>query len=261
MRPVPVLMYHHVNPHKGDMVTVTPEVFAGQMAHLGKAGYRVLSLEELLACIRGDLTLKQKAVAITFDDGWLDNYLYAFPILEKHRFPATIFVVTDWAERASENTAPVPLTVPTHKESKRFVEGGEEHKVVLTWELAQEMAGTGLIDFCSHTKSHRRCDQLPEDMLLEELGGSRQIMEARLGKPCPSLCWPYGKYSAAAIRIARSSGYGALFTTHPGVVRIKSDPLFIKRIVVKDDIAWFKKRMVIYTNPVLSACYLKLKKK
>ena len=61
------------------MVTVTPEVFEKQMEHLYKSGYKTLTLDELLSYINGDLIPEQKAVVVTFDDGWLDNYIYAFP--------------------------------------------------------------------------------------------------------------------------------------------------------------------------------------
>ncbi|HXW68843.1 MAG TPA: hypothetical protein VEJ88_04480, partial [Dissulfurispiraceae bacterium] len=66
---MPVLMYHHVNPHKGDIVTVTPEVFEGQMRYLSEAGYKALTLDELVSYIAGETVLKQRAVAVTFDDG------------------------------------------------------------------------------------------------------------------------------------------------------------------------------------------------
>ena len=101
MRPVPVLMYHHINHHKGDMVTITPEVFEDQMEYLYRAGYRTLKIAELIACINGGLTLTQKAVVVTFDDGWLDNYIYAFPTLKKYKINATVFLITDRVENAS----------------------------------------------------------------------------------------------------------------------------------------------------------------
>ncbi len=261
MRPVPVLMYHHVNPNKGDMVTVTPEVFERQMEYLHKAGYRTLKIDELISYINGALTFKEKTVVVTFDDGWLDNYLYAFPVLKKYKINATIFIVTDKTEKASENMIQVPSNIPTHKESKSLMENGEERRVVLNWELIREIQNSVLVDFYSHTKSHARCDRLSEDELLDELGGSKKIIEERLGRPCPYLCWPDGKYNDVAINIAKDVDYKAIFTTDRGIVKMGFDLFAIKRIVIKDNSAWFKKRVLLYTNPILSELYLKIKKK
>ncbi len=261
MRPVPVLMYHHVNPHRGDTVTVTPEVFEKQMNHLSQSGYKTLTAGELLSFMRGELTLKQKAVVITFDDGWLDNYLYAFPVLKKYRLNAAIFIITNRIEMASEKMTSLPEHIPTHNEAKVLLEKGEAYRVALNWKLIEEMAAGGLVEFYSHTKSHRKCDTLSEKELIEELGGSKQIMEEKLGRLCPYLCWPYGKYDQRALNTAKDVGYKALFTTEHGVVQAGSDPFAIKRVVVKDDSEWFRKRMFVYTDPVLSPLYLALKKK
>ncbi len=261
MRPVPVLMYHHVNPHHGDTVTVTPEVFEAQMEHLRESGYRTLTAAELLEYMNGDLALKQKAVVITFDDGWLDNYLYAFPVLKKNHLNATVFIVTDRIERASGRMVSLPDYVPTHNESKALIEKGEACRVALNWKLVEEMAGSGLVQFYSHTKSHRKCDQLSERELFEELGQSKQIMEENLGRTCPFLCWPYGKYTHGAVQVAKAVGYRALYTTDHGVVKAGSDPFSVKRIVVKDRREWFEKRMFLYTNPILAFLYLATRKK
>jgi peptidoglycan/xylan/chitin deacetylase (PgdA/CDA1 family) len=275
MKPVPVLMYHHINPHKGDMVTITPKVFEGQMEYLYRAGYRTLKIAELIAYINSGLTLTQKAVVVTFDDGWLDNYIYALPILKKYKINATIFLITNRVENASAfnpTISPLKLwgeqrgvttegTIPTHEESKLLIKKGESHKVVLRWDLIKEMSDTGLIEFYSHTKSHAKCNSLSEKKLMEELKESREIIEKRLGTPCPYFCWPYGKYNGLAVNVAKKAGYKALFTTNHGVVEADSDPFAINRIIVKDSIAWFKKRMVVYTNTILSKLYLKIKKK
>lgn len=254
-------MYHHINPHKGDMVTVRPEIFEGQMEYLHKAGYKTLKIDELISYIKGGLKLQQKAVAVTFDDAWLDNYIYAFPVLKKYTINATVFVITDRTERASGKKTESPAIVPTHNESKLLIEKNEDYKVVLNWELIKEMSDSGIVEIYSHTKSHARCDRLSKSELLEELSASKKTIEKRLGKPCPYLCWPYGNYNETALRIAQEAGYKAIFTTHHGIVKKDSDPFAIKRIVVKDSIAWLKKRMLIYTNPVLSDLYLKIKKK
>lgn len=266
LRPVPVLMYHHINPHKGDMVTITPEAFEGQMEYLYRAGYRTLKIAELIAYINNGLTLTQKAVVVTFDDGWLDNYMYAFPILKKYKINATVFLITDRVENASLQNSGLrtlnsKLTIPTHEESKSLIEKREAHKIVLNWKFIKEMSDSGLIEFYSHTKSHAKCNSLPEKELVEELKESREIIEKRLGKPCPYFCWPYGKYNNLALTSAKEAGYKAIFTTNHGVSQTGSDPFAINRIIVKNSIAWFKKRMVVYTSTILSKLYLKIKKK
>ncbi len=261
MRPVPVLMYHHVNPHKGDIVTVTPEVFEAQMSHLSRSGYNTLTAGELLSFMRGELIPNGKAVVITFDDGWLDNYLHAFPVLKKYRLKATVFLITDRTEMASEKTAALPDRVPTHNESKALIKRGDAWRVVLNWERVREMAASGLVEFYSHTRSHRKCDTLSEEELLEELGKSRLTMERNLGRPCTCLCWPYGHYNQLAVSTAKAAGYEVLFTTDHGVVKAGSDPFAVRRILVKDGSGWFRRRMSVYTNPVLSSLYLAVKKK
>jgi len=259
-RPIPVLMYHHINPHKGDMVTITPETFEGQMRHLKIKGYRTLKADELESYIKGETILDKKSVLITFDDGWLDNYIYAFPILKKYRINAVVFIITDRTESASAKTNSLLNHIPDHKKSKALIQNGEAFRVVLGWDHVKEMSESGLVEFYPHTKSHRRCGELSEPELHDELAGSKAIMESRLGKPCPYLCWPYGSYNETAVKTARETGYKMIFTTDPGVANAGSDPFSIKRIVVKEGVSWFKKRLFTYTSPVFSKLYLRMKK-
>jgi len=253
-------MYHHVNLHKGDIVTVTPDVFEGQMRHLRESGYRTLTIDELLSYISGEMALTQKAVVVTFDDGWLDNYIYAFPVMKRYSIKACIFVATDWVGNSSPGISP-PSAMPAHKESKALIKAGNASDVILSWDHIRAMQNSGLTEFHAHTRSHARCNTLTEQELLSELGESKRALEKNLGKPSPYLCWPYGEYNDAALKVARDLGYQALFTTVHGVASPGSDLFAIKRIVVKDGIAWFKKRMGIYTNSFLAACYLRIKKK
>lgn len=259
MSPVPVFMYHHVNPNAGDLVTVTPEVFEGQMRCLRDGGYRSLTPDDLVAHLRGGAVPK-KSVAVTFDDGWLDNYLFAFPVLKKYGVRASIFLVTGRVDRASPGGREAGSPVPTHRESKELVRAGTPRRVVLNWDHVREMAGSGLVEFFSHTVTHPRCDTLSADGLLDELRGSREAVEERTGRPCRYLCWPYGRTSVEAVETAKQVGYHAAFTTKHGVVEADDDPFDIRRIVVKDDVGWFERRMAVYTNSVLSKLYLMVKK-
>jgi peptidoglycan/xylan/chitin deacetylase (PgdA/CDA1 family) len=252
-------MYHHVNPHKGDLVTVTPEVFEGQMRCLRDGGYRAITPDDLVAHLRGGAVPK-KSVVITFDDGWLDNYRFAFPVLKKFGIRATIFLVTDRVDGASPGGREAGSSIPTHRESKELVRAGKQRKVVLNWDHVREMAAS-LVEFHSHTKTHARCDTLSAEGLAAELRGSREAIEGKTGRPCRYLCWPYGRASVEAVETAKQVGYQAAFTTKPGVVEADDDPFSIPRIAVKDDIGWFERRVAVYTSPTLSKLYLMVKKK
>ena len=76
--------------------------FEAQMKMLAKGGYTTITPDELLAYKQGKITLPKKSVLITFDDGWRNNYIYAYPILKKYGLKATIFLITSWIEEASK---------------------------------------------------------------------------------------------------------------------------------------------------------------
>jgi len=274
MRPIPIFMYHHINTNKGDMVTVTLDVFEAQMKFLAEAGCRTLSADELVKSISGNMETAKKAVAITFDDGYLDNYQYAFPILKRYNIKAIIFIVVDWVGKSSELGSPIEAfggkvrslelktkKLPNHNECKRLINEGKISEVIMSWDMVKEMKESGLIEFYSHTMSHKRCAELSPDELSKELRDSKKIIEEKLDKACSYLCWPKGSYNEGAIRIAREIGYKALFTTKRGVVKKDSDMSCIERIVVKDNLLWFKNRVRIYTTPVLSDIYLAVRGK
>lgn len=245
------------------MITVAPEVFEAQMRYLSEGGYRALSLDEIAAYVSGRLDAGGRAVAVTFDDGYLDNYVYAFPVLKKYGIRAAVFVVTDWVDGASVKKASIGdfrADVPSHGDTKRLVKEGEFQKVSISWEMAEEMGASG-VDIQSHTKTHRPCVGLSVEELARELSGSKAIIEKRLGRACDHLCWPKGKFDHAAIDAAKAAGYKALFTTRHGVAKKGGDLFGMERMVVKDSALWFRTRMMVYTNDFLSAAYLKVKKR
>jgi peptidoglycan/xylan/chitin deacetylase (PgdA/CDA1 family) len=239
---VQVLLYHHINPHAGDTVTVMPDVFAGQMQLLADAGYTTLSLGELLEVVNGGRQAANRAVVITLDDGWLDNYLFAYPVLLKYRFKAASFLVT--GRTSAAKVISLPDTVPCHEEAKRFVSKGEAGRVVMDWQIVRKLQREGFMEFYSHTVSHRRSTTLGFEELATELQQSKAVLESELGRRCPYLCWPYGDFNEATVQAAIAAGYEALFTTDDGFTGPGADPRRIRRIEVKNSVEWLKNRLL-----------------
>lgn len=268
MGSIPVLMYHHVNPLKGDMVTVTPGVFEAQMKCFRDGGYAALGCDELFDFMEGKYEPHGKAAVVTFDDGYLDNYVYAWPILKAYGIKAVIFVTTGWLDKATAEGVQKGKLMqdfrkapPSHGKTKAMAEQGRYSPFAMDWGMAREMASSGLVEIQSHTVTHGRCDGLSPEDLRPELVSSKEAVEKNIGKPCRYLCWPKGKYNASAVETAKQAGYRALFTTSRGIVKKGDDPYAIKRIVVKDGAGWLKTRLRIYTSPLLSSLYLGISKK
>src|SRR3989338_5209539 len=98
---VPILCYHRICPMEevgkdSRSLCVTPKQFERQMFLLKALGYQPTTLQELSAHLKDQKNIKKRSIVLTFDDGYEDNYTYAFPLLKKYSFPATIFLVTDW---------------------------------------------------------------------------------------------------------------------------------------------------------------------
>lgn len=259
-------MYHHVNPI-GDFVNVKPDVFEKQIQYLKKHGFTAINSDDLFQIIKGEKASLPKPVMITFDDGWLDNWIYAFPILKKYEMKAVIFIITSLIPengrrlRADEgNTS----TLPEHKECLRNVDAGNAAKVMLSWEEMREMEASGLIDIQSHTHTHKRWDKLYSDsrerigIIAADLMLSKKTIEDNLGKNCDSLCWPWGVYDKDYISAAQSSGYKMLFTAEKGTNTLNTDLMRIKRLAIGNiSLTSFSKKLFIHSNIVLSKTYLK----
>lgn len=160
-----ILYYHRIFPNN-PAPDVTLSLFEWEMAYLRKR-YQVLSLTELLGYINGDLKLERPGVAITFDDGWFDNFVYAYPVIRKHGLKATIFVSTG-KMRQGESVRP---TLEDCWSGRRSIDDLQHPKGVeegfldslsgdlrefLTWEELRVMQKSGIIDIQSHGVEHRK---------------------------------------------------------------------------------------------------------
>ena len=252
MKSIPVLMYHHILPKSGFIASSIDE-FDKHMKFLFENGYKTLSSEEFMEYKKGNLKLK-KGVFITFDDGWRDNFFYAYPILKKYDFKATCFLVTEWIEKASEQKSDFkPLS---HNKCKKEVQINPS-SVVLNWDEIEKMRD--VFNFHSHTHSHRDFYFDKKYSWEEEFSISKEILKKRLEIDSKHLCWPRGKYNQDLIKLAKNY-YNILYSTKRGVNLPDNNLEEIKRIAVKKDEKWLKKQLFIFSNNLLGELYAKVKK-
>ena len=184
------------------------------MRYLADKKYAVIPLEELVHRHEAGEPLGG-SVVITFDDGYRDNFVVAFPILKNYNFPATIFVTTDLMG----------------KSDKRGLDR-------MSIEDLQQIERSGLVSIEPHTKSHPRLSQLSTEALHEEVVGSKHFLEVALNKRCRFFAPPYGAYNAETLELLRASGIQASFTVKEGTVSEGSALLELPRVSVDRSTTW-----------------------
>ena len=189
-----ILLYHQINdiPRGRDplQLAVHPSQFEREMAFLYKNGYQCLSLASTVRMQMNAEPLPERAFSITFDDGYQDNYDYAFPILHKYGFTATIFLVP---ERVGKTTRWWGLTK-------------EQEFPLMPWSAIREMSLTG-IEFGSHTCSHAVLDELSADQFGREFATSKQVIENELDKPVELFAFPYERSTHSLEKEVENQGY------------------------------------------------------
>lgn len=220
-----ILMYHIIDAPRSAHErrwACPPSRFARHMRALRRSGYQPVCLSTVQDFLAGEGTLPDRAVAVTLDDGYADNYRFAFPILQEHGIPATIFLVANtidgWNDWVQDPAAP--------------------RRAMLTWEQIREMQTHGT-RFGSHTLTHPRLTTLSLEDARQEIQGAKQMLEDRLGTPIPWFAYPYGNCSDTIAQLARESGYTLACSTRAGFNRPDIDPFMLRRIdVAGTDSVW-----------------------
>ena len=273
-RAVPVLMYHHVSPAAG-AVTVSPVHFADQMAMLAREGYTTLGAQAFSAYLAGE-PVPAKSVVLTFDDGYLDNWVHAHPVLAKYGFTALGFLVSGWvnsgpvrpnalASTSARNLPDLPDLLG-HSAAKAAIEAGESDRAVMRWSEIDAMRQAGTFEFHSHTHTHTRWDRVSANpvtkraRLRDDLLQARAALVQHLGGVSDHLCWPQGYFDTDYVEEAHAAGFRHLYTGEPGTNPRHGNPARILRLDVRDKpAAWLKSRLWVHSRPLLSRLYLTIK--
>lgn len=198
-----ILAYHSVSSARQDGLAVRSQAFDWQMGWLAARGYRSVTLAQLL---EGGAGRADRMVAITFDDGYADNYTTAFPILQKYGFTATIFLVSGAVGQES---------VFWWDESKPQAATQSALFHPLNWEQIARMAAAGFA-FGSHTCTHPAAlTRLPREQRRAEIRESREFLEQKLGRPVTSFCYPRGDLDDETVQMVAEAGYACAVVTPP----------------------------------------------
>jgi len=201
---VPVLMYHRFGYDKSTLF-ISPGNFERQMQYLKNRKYNVISLDELVEGIKSGRAFAHNSVVITVDDGYQDNYTYAYPVLKKYGFPATIFLISNFIGRNSG---------------------------FMSWDEVREMSKHD-ISFGGHTRNHVYLPSVKEENILQdETKGCKEFIEHKLGSTVDYFCYPTGGFTERVKEIVKKSGYKGACTTNRGFAEFNRDVYELKRIKV-----------------------------
>ena len=217
---VPVLMYHRIadeGPPRLARHRVSSEMFRAQITWLRRNGYHTLVSEELAWYLANNQPFVGRPVVITFDDGFEDFAVQAWPILRTHDFRAEVFVVTD-------------LVGQTARWDRHLGEAAPLMDVQTIVRLAAEG-----VSFGSHLASHRGADGLSSLELAQELTRSRAVLQRWLDRSVDSFVAPFGLTDERLRLLAAECGFRIGFSTEPGAAHLTSDPLNLPRIEVRGD--------------------------
>lgn len=191
---VPVILYHHVQPqaeaaaNKQSSLSVDNRQFDGQMAYLNSHGYTVITSQELVDAVRNHTTVPPKSIVVTMDDGYVDQYSYAFPIIKKYGIK-------------------VSLMIPS---------GLIGNPGFMTWDQVREMNGSGLISLIDHTWSHYPIQSGTYDKIKYEIEMGKSVLEQNTGTRIGLFAYPYGSFNNTAISILQQDGFLGAFSTIGG---------------------------------------------
>ncbi|MCL5024011.1 MAG: polysaccharide deacetylase family protein [Nitrospirae bacterium] len=212
-------MYHSVAypPAEGRLkgLYVSPPMFRFQMWYLKVAGFAVVPLQDI-AGPAGSGFPQTRTVALTFDDGYEDFSVNAFPVLHHYGYPATVFVVSDRAGATN-----------TWDENSLGI-----RKRLMTWDTIRELSARNVF-FGSHTRTHPFLTRTEKDHAREEIFGSKRMIEEQTGTSVETFCYPYGDCDPAVAEMVKEAGYRIAVTTNRGSVRPGDDPLTLRRAFIR----------------------------
>jgi glycosyltransferase involved in cell wall biosynthesis len=213
----PILMYHAIgaSTQPAGRYVLPARRFAHQMAWLKWMGYRVISLEEYLRFRREYLLPPRRSIVITIDDGYADNWHVAYPILQRYRFPATIFVVT----------AQIGATYYSQVDSEL------NGRPMLSWSEIRQLTQAG-IGIGAHTRTHPDLTKISREQAHDEIFGSKLDLEQTLNIPINVFSYPFGEYNEETQKQVEAAGFLGSCSVNSGLNTVLTPWHGLRRIEI-----------------------------
>lgn len=218
-RKLVILRYHSINDYRRHEVNVKVKTFKQQMGFLAKY-YKPISLKEAFIYLKNKKDIPKKAVVVTFDDGYEDNYVNAYPMLKQLQIPATIFLIAGY--------------IGTDKILPHDIGDNPLNNRLLSWKEVREMTQDG-VEFGSHTLSHMNLTRRDLDINSEILE-SKRIIEKELDKEVWAISYPYGllkDFNHEVKQAVRQVGYSCGCSAMNGVNDTQTDIFELRRIGIE----------------------------
>jgi peptidoglycan/xylan/chitin deacetylase (PgdA/CDA1 family) len=223
---VPILCYHRFGKTCKTNLCITEKTFAKQLEYLKKNGYHTIHLSDLQKFLNYETAIPSKSVIITLDDGYRSIYDFAYPLLKRYGYTATLFVYTDFIEASSN---------------------------ALTWNQLRKLKAAGF-EIGSHSLSHADLtkklpsedDQTFRNRITMELINSKTIIDRELKQDTQFFAYPYGNYNQKILDLFPKAGYILGLTIRTGGNSFIANPLTLRRSqILEENMAYFKDRIRI----------------
>lgn len=204
---VPILLYHYisVNPYKDDKtrngLSTPPGIFDQQLKLLTDNGFTTITFDEMAAAFDGKIALPPKPIILTFDDGYVDFYFNAHPLLQKYNMKVVAFISTG------------------------LIGGG----AYMTWSQIDELVHSPNVVLEAHSVHHYALNKVNQQVLQNEVVESKQVLEKHTGYTVNWMAYPYGSFNDAVVSAVKKSGYIGAITTVSGIWQYKSRFFYIPR--------------------------------
>jgi peptidoglycan/xylan/chitin deacetylase (PgdA/CDA1 family) len=194
---IPILYYHYIaeNPNPADTardsLSLSPNKFEEQMKYLSENGYSTISLDTLYSIMMGETPRPAKPVVLTFDDGYIDFYINAYPIMRRYNIHSVAFIPTG------------------------LMGGG----YYMSWEQIKEMQSSGLVNFQPHSINHPYLPTLSTESMTYQVEESKRVLEQNLGIKTNFFAYPYGASNSQTWQAVKNAGFVGAVGTWPGILQ------------------------------------------